>query len=60
MTRNCDKCRKCMYGVWCNVSEDGEMLSACTYILHNAARRPCPPGNECTVFEQKRRQQIVF
>ena len=25
----------------------------CEYILHTGTRRPCPPGDECTVYQRK-------
>lgn len=45
-----DLCRKCLYSCEVNVGEEGEMLRACTYILHTGKRRPCKAGEECTVF----------
>lgn len=36
---NPKRCRDCVYG-W---------KSYCTYILITGHRRPCPPGDECTV-----------
>lgn len=48
-----DKCNECRYSAEVNVGEAGEMLRACTYILSRFRRRPCPPGEECTVFRKR-------
>lgn len=51
-----DRCRTCRYAVWVDVGLDQEMLRACTYILRHGMKRPCPPGEECTVYKPRRRK----
>ena len=46
------KCSTCKYS--CRISfEGGDRF--CQYILITGHRRPCPGGNECTVYERCRR-----
>lgn len=45
------RCRSCRYATGVDLGQDCEMLTACVYILHNGKRRPCPAGEECTVYE---------
>ena len=52
-----DKCRSCLYSCEVNVGEEGEMMRACVYILHNGRRRPCPAGEGCTVWRPVRGQR---
>jgi len=49
-----DRCRGCRYSFYADVGEEGAMLRACEYILQRGERRPCPPGEKCTVFEPRR------
>lgn len=44
------KCRKCRY----SDKVDGDW--ACCYILKELKRRPCPPGEKCTVDKPKSRK----
>ena len=47
MRRN-EPCRSCLYA-----SRDGY----CTYLLWTLHRRPCPPGQDCTVYERASDEQ---
>lgn len=49
-----DKCNKCCYSQAVNVGEEREMLRACVYILMHYEKRPCPPGEDCTVYTPRR------
>lgn len=49
-------CNKCLYSCPVNVGVDGVLVNACTYILMRYEKRPCPPGEQCTVFEQRNRR----
>ena len=51
------KCRSCKYARQVSVGIDGEMLSACIYIILAGKHRPCPPGEECTVYEKDGRKK---
>ena len=44
------RCARCEYGVPVMIGDGHEMMAACTYILRTGRPRPCPPGDECTVF----------
>lgn len=46
------RCATCRYSTWVDVGQDCEMLTACVYILRKGTRRPCPAGEECTVYER--------
>lgn len=46
------RCMSCRYSVQVDVGLDCEMLTACVYILKKFERRPCPPGEACTVYER--------
>ena len=47
------KCRRCHYRFFVDAEQDGELMAACVYVLWGKGRRPCPPGEECTVFEER-------
>lgn len=51
-----DRCNKCQYSCPVNVGVDGRLVNACNYILVRFEKRPCPPGEACTVFERRRRR----
>ncbi len=51
------KCRQCRYRVSVNIGWEQEMLEACTYILWSGRKRPCPPGDGCTVYEPLRKRK---
>ena len=44
------KCDRCVYSCFVDIGDGGEMIRACVYILHQGKRRPCPGGEDCTVF----------
>ena len=46
-----EKCRKCFYG------DQAEGGYVCMYITHTYRRRPCPPGDQCTVYDPKKRRK---
>ncbi len=48
-----DKCNKCLYSCPVNVGDECEMLRACVYILIKCEKRPCGPGDACTVYEPR-------
>ncbi len=52
-----DKCNRCLYSCPVNVGDDCEMLRACVYILIKSEKRPCKPGNGCTVYEPRGRRR---
>lgn len=57
---NHNKCRTCRYSYLVDLGENGEMLRACVYIVKTGSRRPCAPGEACTVWafdEAKRTAQ---
>ena len=54
-----ERCRRCRFSCEVNVGEDGQMLVACTYVLQGQGRRPCPPGEACTVFEERGTERVV-
>ena len=45
-----NKCSRCVYSCFVDIGDGGELVRACVYILHHGKRRPCPGGEECTVF----------
>ena len=45
-----NKCARCVYSCFVDIGDGGELLRGCVYILHHGKRRPCPGGEECTVF----------
>ena len=47
---NDKKCKKCIY--WKGGHED---TLCCNYIFMERKRRPCPPGDECTVMIPRKR-----
>lgn len=48
MRENCEGCR---FAVPVYMGDGDELLTACVYILRQGHRRPCPPGEGCTVYE---------
>lgn len=48
------KCWRCKYHSPTMLSKDSEQQAACLYILLEGHRRPCPGGEECTVFMPRR------
>ena len=44
------RCRSCRY-FW-HINESRGYMG-CEYILHTGTRRPCPPGDACTVYRKK-------
>lgn len=51
-----EKCEKCDYSTRVICNEYGRPGIACVYILFTGMRRPCPPGDSCTVFKQREGQ----
>lgn len=51
------RCKRCVYGAAVSMGDEGEMLCACTYILRKGHRRPCPPGEDCAVYEPALRRR---
>ena len=45
------KCDGCRFSVPVAFGEGDELMRACVYILRRGHRRPCPPGDACTVYE---------
>ncbi len=46
-----EKCGGCRYSVPVYIGDGDELMTACVYILRTGKRRPCPPGEGCTVRE---------
>lgn len=49
-----DKCNNCRFSQVVNLGCDGELMRACVYILTRYEKRPCPPGENCTVHQPRR------
>ncbi len=47
------KCEKCRF--FC---KDYGNVTTCCYIFRTGHRRPCEPGDECTVMEPKQRKGV--
>lgn len=43
------KCESCVYRTY--VGEGGN-IAACYYLIRTGHRRPCPAGDECTVYRK--------
>lgn len=50
------KCTKCFYAGPTELSIDGKKLYSCDYMILTGARRPCPAGNDCTVYSARSRK----
>lgn len=48
------RCRDCDYGLPIYQGDD-VLIMGCTYVLRTGRRRPCPPGEECSIFKEKER-----
>ncbi len=44
-------CEGCRYAVPVYMGDGEELMRACVYILRTGRKRPCPPGEGCTVRE---------
>lgn len=44
-------CRDCRFSVPVYIGDGDELMNCCVYILRMGRRRPCPPGEACTVRE---------
>lgn len=53
----CHKCSKCKYETPVYLKENSKLLHACGYNLIKFTRRPCPAGEQCTVYEVRRREE---
>lgn len=49
-----ERCGSCVYSASVDVGADCEMLAACVYILKRYEKRPCPPGEGCTVYTPRK------
>lgn len=49
----CDKCMKCRYSTPIYLDESDKKRHACGYNLKQYTPRPCPPGEGCTVYEER-------
>ena len=49
------KCEKCEY-----YNSYGEILKFCDYCDRERHKRPCPAGDECTVFTPKKKRKSTF
>lgn len=47
------KCNDCIYSRTVNFAEGRDLMKACVYILLRYEKRPCPSGEQCTVFERR-------
>lgn len=45
------KCDTCIYSRQVQAGLDLNMIRCCAYILVHHKRRPCPPGEACTVYQ---------
>lgn len=53
------KCKKCKFQG--KLTGGHRAMVSCDYIGHKLTRRPCPPGDACTVFEPKKKgEQYVI
>lgn len=52
-------CTHCRYGRRIDMGENGTMLTACLYILKTGKRRPCPVGEDCTVYEPRGKRDFT-
>lgn len=47
------RCNDCIYSRTVNLADDRDLMKACVYILLRYEKRPCAPGEECTVFQRR-------
>ena len=47
------KCNDCMYARTVDLADGRDLMKACVYILLRYEKRPCPPGEKCTVYERR-------
>lgn len=47
------RCRRCRFGRRMDMTDDGRFYPACLYIVLTGRRRPCPPGDACTVYQRR-------
>ncbi len=52
------KCNDCIYARTVNHADDRALMKACVYILLRYEKRPCPPGELCTVYERRRGRPV--
>lgn len=50
-------CEGCRYAAPVYMGDGDELMTACVYILRTGHRRPCPPGEGCTVREDAVRER---
>ena len=48
-------CKSCVYSCPVDFGSSGNPHTACVYILHTGKRRPCRPGEECTVYKPRQK-----
>ncbi len=53
----CRKCAKCKYQTPVYLKEGSKLLHACGYNLVTFTHRPCPPGEKCSVYVERRREE---
>lgn len=51
MKRSDTGCGGCRFSVPVYIGDGDELMTGCVYILRTGHRRPCPPGEACTVRE---------
>ncbi len=54
-----EKCDGCRFSIPVYMGDGEELLRACVYILRTGHRRPCPPGEQCRVFEPAEGKEIL-
>lgn len=63
-----DGCQGCRFSVPIYIGDGDELMNCCVYILRTGRKRPCIPGEGCTVYEPaeiddnaaKLRHELVF
>ena len=44
-------CKGCRFSIPLYIGDGDELLNCCVYILRTGKKRPCIPGEGCTVYE---------
>lgn len=51
-----ERCRGCLSCRPVTVGDGWELFYACVYALETGRRRPCPAGDECTVYRPQKKE----
>lgn len=52
-----ERCSECKYSTTIYYSDSERMMHACGYLMKMYARRPCPAGEACRVFEERQAEE---